>query len=142
MEELMMFHLAEEHRQYYNKDLMIFTRNAEHLLLQNGVVWENNLGLSKLIDLVHCCSVCQGMLQVIDSEPVINHICEKVVNDGFEFDSFKFNVHSPLSTNFRYSPSDETLPPDCGGAGENRERQRDGCCPENRVDCSSEGALR
>ncbi len=102
MEELMKFHLDSGLRQHYNKELMIFTTATEALHLHRGAVWENSLGLGKLIDLAHCCSVCQGMLQVVDSEPIVNHMSERVVSEGFEFDSFKFNVHSPLSTNFRY----------------------------------------
>ena len=142
MEELMRFHLDEEHRGYYNKELMIYTMNTDNPQLHREAVWDNCLGLSKLIDLLHCCSVCQGMLQVVDSEPVVKHICDKAITESFEFDSFKFNVHSPLSTNFRYDVCEEAVPPDSGRAREDRERHRHGRCSQERADCTVEGAHR
>ena len=108
----MKFHLGGELKEFYNKDLMILIKEDNNSMI---IEEENNeqdhkdkkikdpvLKIGDFLPLKHCCSICQGILQIVDREDFVNSISEKTKSEGFEFESFKFNVSSPLSTNFRY----------------------------------------
>ena len=49
------------------------------------------------------CSVCQGILQAIDDNQLLNSIVENVKARDYVFDAFKFSVKTPIGVQVRQS---------------------------------------
>lgn len=101
MKDLMHFHLPDELKIDYNSDLMIVSNELKEAAFKAPATLERTYVIDQLLDKKCCCSVCQGILQVTDNDTFVDNICKHVKDEGFEFESFKFNVHAPLSSTFR-----------------------------------------
>ncbi len=100
MLDLMFFHLKPDLHKYYDKDLMIYSESSSKMVAP--VDYKDSFTIAEILGLDHCCSICQGILQVIDQEYFVESLTRRIKRENFEFESFKFNVHSPLSSSFRY----------------------------------------
>lgn len=100
MLELMHFHLRPEFHQFYDRDLMIYSESAAKMSAPTEL--KDSFTVAQILGLDHCCSVCQGILQVIDQDYFADCMAQRVKREDFEFESFKFSVHAPLSSTFRY----------------------------------------
>lgn len=110
MKDFVHFHLPEGIRDDYNTELLIVSHQFKDASFKNPDSLERTYCIENLLDKNHCCSVCQGILQITDNDKFVSNICHHVKEDAFEFESFKFNVHAPLSTNFRYCRLSQIVP--------------------------------
>lgn len=98
----MHFHLNPDLWKFYDRDLMIYSEKSHGTLMQAPPELKDSFCLGEILGANHCCSVCQGILQIIDQNYFVDSLTTRINKEGFEFESFKFNVHSPLSSTFRY----------------------------------------
>ena len=80
---------------------MIYLNHELHQHMQAPKELKEVFTVGEILGLDCCCSVCQGILQIIDQDYFVDSMRQKIQKAGFEFESFKFNVHAPVSSSFR-----------------------------------------
>lgn len=89
-----------------NQDLELqnFDLQNKHFEFKSTNPKENDLTkfqFSSLLKKEHQCTICTGILQYCDKPETLKFIADQVKQNEYEFDSFKFSVKVPLSTNLR-----------------------------------------
>jgi len=102
MAEHIQIHLDQCLFSSYNKDYMISTSSIDSTFA--GADFGDkiiDIDINAVLPVEHSCSICLGILQVIDSPPIVSHIADTLRTEGYEFESFKFTVTTPLSCSLR-----------------------------------------
>jgi len=82
----------------YDKDMLIKsykTNPHEEFILKEQEKQQGTDNIEKLFGNNNVCSSCLGIFQILDNPDFLKIVTDKVIKEGYEFESFKFNNKIP-----------------------------------------------